>query len=259
MATGDANDFVNRLAGLVPASWFENPPPIFSTLLHGASSPLAFIYAFYLYTLLQSRISTATGVWLDIIAWDFFGPRFGRYKGEPDAAFSIRLRKEILRPRNTRVAIQQMLLDLTGNAGVVQEPWNPQDWGGYGLPYTGYGIATGGFGQANGYGSLQFRNQIFVKAVRPGGSGIPNVAGYGTAASGYGSGRGQGMYADISQITGPVTDAEIYYRISQIISAGITAWVAIVSSGGSNAATPGELIFIAPQTLAMEAAFGFFW
>jgi hypothetical protein len=230
MATGDQADFVNRLAGLLPASWFEpgaGNNPVRDAELSGAAANLSWIYSLYSYTLSQTRIATATGVWLDRIAWDFFGPNFPRRSGETDSSYRARIKAEILRPRQTRAAILQMLEELTGTSGTVQEPWNPQDWGGYGQDVCGYG-------QALGYGSLQYRNQIFVQAVRPSGSGIPNIAGYGTVANGYGGGNGQGEYCDLSQVTGPVTDAEIYQQIAQTVAAGTTAWTDIVSAGSQS-------------------------
>jgi hypothetical protein len=243
MATGDQADFVNRLAGLLPASWFEpgaGNNPVRDAELSGAAANLSWIYSLYSYTLLQTRIATATGVWLDRIAWDFFGPNFARHQGETDSSFRVRLKAEILRPRQTRAAILIMLQELTGYTGKVQEPWNPYDWGGYGEGVCGYGVAAG-------YGSLSFPNQILVQATRPNGDGIPNVAGYGMTASGYGVGNGPAVYADLSQIVGPVTDAEIYARVAQTVAAGITAWTDIVSN--SNTAT-GSLTMTSTQNAA---------
>jgi hypothetical protein len=244
MATGDQADFVNRLAGLLPASWFEpgaGNNPVRDAELNGAAFNLSWIYSLYSYTLLQTRIATATGVWLDRIAWDFFGPAFARSPGETDDTFRVALKAEILRPRQTRAAILIMLQELTGNSGTVHEPWNPYDWGGYSEGVCGYGIALG-------YGSLQYNNQILVTAVRPNGEGIPIVAGYGMTASGYGVGNGPSEYCDISQMTGPVPDSEIYSRIAQTVAAGITAWTAIESS--SNTAT-GSMVEIGTQNAAM--------
>lgn len=249
MSTGDQNDIIARLKATIPPTWFPSWSPVLDGLLSGFANAASWIYGLVIYAKLQTRISTATDGWLDLISWDFFATLLPRRSGEPDSTFAARIKKEILRARQTRAAILQMLLDLTGNTATVQEGWNPQDWGGYGLPYSGYG-------QALGYGSLQFRNQVFITAVRPSGNGIPNVGGYGVVSSGYGSPMGNGEYADLSQIVGPVTDAEIYSRITQTIAAGTTAWVDIVSPGAQGT---GSLIFISPQTLAMEAAFGFFW
>jgi hypothetical protein len=227
MATGDQSDFLNRLAGLLPASWFEpgaGNNPVRDAELSGAAANLSWIYSLYSYTLLQTRIATATGVWLDRIAYDFFGPNFPRLPAEPDSSYSARIRAEILRPRSTRAAILDALLELTGNSGTVQEPWNPQDWGGYGQGVCGYGHGLG-------YGSLQYRNQIFVQAVRAGNAGIPNIAGYGTVAAGYGAGNGVGQYCDIIQVDGVITDADIYQSVAKTVAAGTTAWTNIISAG----------------------------
>jgi hypothetical protein len=248
MATGDQADFLNRLAGLLPASWFEpgaGNNPVRDAELSGAAANLSWIYSLYSYTLKQTRIATATGVWLDRIAYDFFGPNFPRRSGEPDSSYRERIEFEILRPRQTRAAILDALLELTANAGKVQEPWNPADWGGYGQGGSGYGVA-------GGYGSLQYRNQIFVRAVRPTSSGIPNIAGYGMVGSGYGV---AGQYCDISQVNGPVTDAQIYQTVANTVAAGITAWTDIVSSG-----TPsnGALTLTGNQNAAMAVVQGWF-
>lgn len=239
MATGDQNDLFNRLKGLIPSSWFaEGPTPNRDSGLQGVAFNLAWVYSVYTYTLLQSRLATMTGGWLDKFSLDFFGINLMRRTLEPDSAYRIRIQKELLRPRNTRAAIIQQLLDLTGNVATVREAWNPLDHGGYGQPNAGYGVA-------GSYGSLQFPCQVWVKAARSTASGIPNVAGYGSVASGYGAGNGQGCYGDISQITGAVTDAMIYAAVAAIISAGITAWVAIVTPG---TAINGSLDFINPAS-----------
>jgi hypothetical protein len=87
-----------------------------------------------------------------------------------------------------------------------------------------------------------------VQAVRPSGSGIPNVSGYGAVASGYGYGNGQGAYCDISQVTGTVTDAQIYQSVAQTVAAGITAWTDIKSA--TNTVT-GSLLFTGTQNAAL--------
>jgi hypothetical protein len=240
MTTGDSNDTLARLKAVLPSSWFRNSHVDIDALMSGIGVNESAIYAMQQYAKLQTRVSTATGGWLDLIAQDFFDSRFLRRLNETDTSFAARIKQELIRSRQTRSAILQMLLDLTGQKATLQEPWNPLDWGGYGLPYSGYGIAMG-------YGSLQLRNQMFITAVRPNGGGIPNVAGYGTVASGYGAGNGRGEYADISQVTSPVPDSEIYARIQQTIAAGTTAWVTIVSSGQNT----GSMVLIGTQSAAM--------
>jgi hypothetical protein len=216
VATGDSNDMLARIRATMPP-WFPSDAPIYAGMLSGIAASLAFFYSLYLFAAAQTRIATASGGWLDLIAWDFFGARFTRRSGESDTSFRPRILDEILRPRVTRGAIVRALADLTGRAPLVFEPWNPQDAGAYGGPKIGYGVA--GF-----YGSMKFTYQVFVTAYRPSGVGIPLVGGYGQGPSGYGL---TGEYADLSLITGPVTDAEIYDTVARTVAAGVTAWTDI--------------------------------
>lgn len=218
---GTTPDMVSRIRATL-APWFPDPAqaPVLTSILTAQADLFAFIYQYLAFAKLQTRISSATGGWLDLIAWDFFGARFAR-RGAPlelDASFRPRLLQEILRPRATRAAVLQMLSDLTGNTAIVREPWNTGDMGSYRTGTMGYGMGLG-------YGSLAFPDQIFVDAYRPVGGGIPVVAGYGSYSGGYGV--GELAYIDMSQVTG-LTDAEIFARVAQTVAAGITAWVDIL-------------------------------
>jgi hypothetical protein len=216
MSTGDANDMLARLRATLPP-WFPDDAPITNGVLAGLAGGLSFGYSLIQFAKAQTRIATMSGGWLDMAAWDFFGARFMRRRGEADASFKPRVLLELLRPRQTRAAISQALVDLTGAAPAIFEPWNPGDCGAY-----GYAM---GYGCAGCYGSLALRNQIFVTAVLADGPGIPNVGGYGVGMIGYGV---AGEYVDLSQVTGPITNEEIYSVVAQTVAAGVTAWVDIV-------------------------------
>jgi hypothetical protein len=230
MATGDQADISARLKALLPP-WFPDVAPIASAVVAGPAKVLTFAYDFIQFVRAQTRIATATGGWIDLIAWDYFGVRFMRRRGEADDSFQARILPEILRPRSTRVAITRMLTDLTGRAPVIREPWNPGDCG-------AYGNGTMAYSQAGCYGSLLLVNQVFVTSLRPLGAGIPSIAGYGTYGGGYGVGAM--AYVDMSQIVGPVTDAEIYQRTADVIAAGVTAWEQIVTNLPPAPPAPGQ-------------------
>ena len=220
MATGDPTDMLARLRGGLPP-WFPDDAdaPIVGGALAGIAAVLAYIYGFIQFAKLQTRIATATGGWLDLIAWDFFGPGFLRRVQELDSPFSVRIIKEILRPRVTRAAIVLMLTDLTGRAPIIIEPWNTGDCG-------AYDVGTLAYDDAGCWGDVSMTCQILVTAYRPPGNCVPNVSGY----DGYGGGYDTSAafeYIDMSQVAGPVTDAEIYQRIAQTVAAGVTAWTAI--------------------------------
>lgn len=217
MNTGDANDMQARLRAWLPP-WFPDNAPILDGVLAGAGAGLSFGYSLLQFAKAQGRIGTATDGWLDMAAWDYFGAAFTRRRGEGDPLFCARVLKELLRPRQTRAAVTQALQDLTGAVPQIFEPWNPADCGAYGFSNFAYGVA-------GCYGSLELPNQIFVTAVLADGPGVPNVPGYDVGPFGYDV---AGEYIDLSQVTGPITDAEIYKTVAQVVAAGVTAWVAIV-------------------------------
>jgi hypothetical protein len=223
MATGDADDVGKRLRAVIPP-WFPDPvdSPILQSLLSGIAGGFAFVYDYLGFAKKQTRIRSATGGWLDLIAWDFFGARFLRRQGESDESWQPRIQKEILRPRQTRAALSQMMTDLTSREPVIIELFNPGDCGGYDVPQAG-GYDVGPII----YGSLDYPNQVFITASRAPSEGIPVVGGYDSYNLAYDGGIGE--YADIAWVIGPLTDAEIYARIAQTAAAGITPWTALES------------------------------
>jgi len=241
LATGDSNDIRDRVRKLLPRRWFAWGATNRDAVLGGLSDGAAWCYQLISYARLQSRIATVTGVFLDLIGWDFFGGRFVRRSGETDSSWRPRILKEIVRPRQTRAAISTMVSDLTGTTPKIIELWNPQDCGGYGV------AIMGGYGTGPGcYGSLQYPNQFLVTVHQAPTQGLPNVEGYGGYAGGYGVGPIE--YASLAFVTGPITFAEIYARIAQTIAAGTTAWVAI-----EGAAPPSNLISEQALQLTSEA------
>ena len=218
MATGDQDDFVSRIKSIMPMKWFDDTNPILEAVINGYASVLAWIYQLYAYAVLQTRILTATGGWLDIIAYDFFGERIKRAAGQSDEDFLNIIKINLFRERGTRQAMIDVLKDLTGNEPIIFEPTRPQDTGGYGGPTIGYGMA-------GGYGSLLMPYQALVTAYRPRGAGIPYVGGYTSTVSGY-STPSRGEYASYSQITS-VTDAQIYAAVASVKMEGTVIWVRI--------------------------------
>jgi hypothetical protein len=237
-ATGSSADIVNRIKAVLPSQWFPvpqegsaSPTPILDGVLTGLAWPWSQLYSLIQYVILQTRIATATGVLLDIIAQDFFGLNLTRNINEGDAAFSARIRAAILQPRATRPAMIQVLQLLTGNTPKIFVPANTGDTGAYTngndqAPWQGMA-----YGQAGGWGSLQLPFQVFIIAYRPSGGGVAGVGGYylgsGWAGGGYGTGALE--YIGMSMIEGEVTDAAIYATIAQTIPAGSIAWTIITN------------------------------
>lgn len=218
MATGDQGDFVSRLKSLMPMRWFNDSNPILDAVLNGYASACAWVYSLYAYAVLQARILTSTGGWLDLTAYDFFGDKIKRGANQSDTDFLNIIKINLFRERGTRQSIVSILEDLTGNTPLVIEPTRPQDCGCYGGPAIGYGVA-------GAYGSLVMPYQCFVTAYRPTGAGIPYVGGYTSTVSGY-STPSRGEYASYSQLTS-VTDDQIYAAVAYVKLEGTVVWVRI--------------------------------
>lgn len=170
LVVGSAADIGGRLRAALPLHWFADDAPVLGAVLSGFGAVWARIYDMLQTVRRQSRIGTADGAMLDMIAGDFFGTRLVRRAGQGDAAFRAAILRELLRERATRAGLVGALSDLTGNAPRIFEPSRPADTGAWGRAW--------GYGVAGGWGSLALPFQCFVQVRRPSGQGIAGVAGY---------------------------------------------------------------------------------
>lgn len=85
--TGDQQDILARLRIVLPARWFPDSAPVLDALLNGLAFGWSWVYQQFQDVKAQTRIATATDIWLDIIALDFFGDRLIRRAAQSDAAF----------------------------------------------------------------------------------------------------------------------------------------------------------------------------
>ena len=222
---GDQQDMAARLRAVLPTHWFPDSAPILDGLLSGLATAWSSIYSLLQYVKAQTRIGSASDIWLDVIAMDFFGTRIARWVNEGDDAFRHRIQREIFRERGTRAAVITALQDLTGRTPVVFEPARTTDTGAYTtLSGGGGGVA---YGTAGGWGSLALPFQCFITAYRPVGSGIAAVNGWDNGAGGYGVGAIE--YADLNMIQGQVTDAAIYRAIAEVMPVAAIGWTSIVN------------------------------
>lgn len=231
---GDVVDVFQRLKRILPR-WFgedQGPTPVVDGLLQAPATALSGVHALYAYAKLQTRIATATGGWLDLIAHDFFGGEVVRQSGQSDASFRAVIIAELFRPKATRPAVIEAITRLTGTPPRVFEPGRAADTGGYGVG-CGYGVA-------GGYGSLDMPAQAFVEVVRPRLTGTPNVSGYGHPAGGFNTAAPIEWSASLDPAH--VVDAQIYAALNRVRPVGVTLWVRIVAAfedfaivGGSSA------------------------
>jgi hypothetical protein len=210
--TGDPKDMARRLATILPAGWFGDDTPMLNAVLEGLGTGYAQFWTLLQAVIAQSRIGTASGSFLDLIAADYFGPPFTREAAEADDAFRTRILEGLLRPRATRAAVSLALTELTGRAPAIFEPALTSDTGGY--TTGGIGYCVGG-----GWGNLSLPYQVFMTLYRPSGGGIAELAGYG--------GGGVPVYGSLAMETDEVSDATLQAAVPPLLPAGTTAWIRI--------------------------------
>ena len=221
---GDQTDFKNRLRVVLPASWIPDRTPILDSLLGGLGAAWSLIYGTLRYATSQTRILTASDIWLDLVAWDFFGGRLSRQPTESDDVLRARIMLEMFRDRATRSAVESLLQDLTGRVPVIFEPARTTDTGGY-TSFLGQGGGIG-YNSAGGWGNLNLPFQCFVTVYRPSNRGIAQVAGWGDFAGAYGLGAIE--YASLTMVQAQVSNANIYSAIMGVLPVATIAWTSII-------------------------------
>lgn len=222
----DTKGMLARLQMVLPTRWFPDRTPVLDGLLNGLAETWSWLGSLLRYVAAQTRIATASDMWLDIIALDFFGDRLTRRSNQSDDAFRRRIQRELFRERGTRRAIVNALEDLTGRTPSIFEPARSTDTGGYGSRTCAAGGGTA-YCAAGGWGSLHLPFQCFVMAYRPVGSGISAVSGWGGEVGGYGHGAIE--YASLEMVQGQVTDADIYTAVAEVLPVTAIAWTGIAN------------------------------
>ena len=214
-STGTTGDMLARIKLALPANWFSDSSPNLDTILTGLASAWSLLYGLVQSVRLQARLATATGIFLDLAAQDYFGAKLARRAGEADIAFSTRIRANLLAPRATRSALAAAMLNLTGREAQIFEPTNPSDTGGYGTNTLSYNMA-------GGYGSLALPYQFFLTVYRPDATPISNAGGYNAGPGGYNT--APLFYIDNSENSGALDDAEIYATVADVLPVNAIAW-----------------------------------
>lgn len=217
--TGDQPDVLARIKRNLPSGWFGfDLTPIVDSALQGAAWALSFIYSLYAYAKLQTRILTASDGWLDLIAADFFGQRVVRGQGQSDTSFRANIIANLFRARNTRTAVAQVLMAVTGRAPLIVEPWNVSDTGGWDIA-QGYDL--GGY-----WGGEDLPYQSFVTAYRPLALANANLGGWDVPMSGWDT----GLFYLADATIGSVADADIIAAVESVRMAGTVIWLNILSN-----------------------------
>lgn len=215
------DDMRNRITSLLPP-WFNDCNPTLDSLINAAAQGAFFINGLYEFAKLQTRINSANDIFLDVIAYDFFGSSLNRAPGLDDDAFRKQILMNLFRERATRQAVLDIIHDTTDVDGSVFEFLNPVDTGAYSAPTIGYGI-TGG------YGSIQHPYEALVYAQRKPTTGYPYISGYGVPYSGYDV-ASQGEYMSDANIKQQVNDNQIFQAIESVRPLATKLWVNLTGS-----------------------------
>jgi hypothetical protein len=225
--TGSLSDIISRLWAVLPKRWFAEQTPNLSAILQSIATPWAWLYGLASYVICQTRLGTATDIWLDFISFDFFGNELSRKGNESDLNYRTRIQAALLREAATRPAVSAGLEALVGSKPIIFEPANCMDTGSYGMQSIGPAIAGTGlaYGATGGWGSLDLPLQFFITTIRPPSAGINMLAGYGTPAGGYG--EGVISYIDLALLPGHVSDQDIQSTLCSLLPVNAIAWLRI--------------------------------
>lgn len=204
-------EMLDKLLKTIPP-WFADSNPDLDALLTGAAYVFQVIYNDLVYAKKQTRIKTATDIFLDFISQDFFGDRFKRCEGESDHHFRDRILNELLKPKVTRQAMIDALVRLTGRTPIIFEGW--RDGGYWNHAYAGHMTA--------GFNNRPY--EAWITAYRPlqpviNTSAYTNHTLYGTAQSYWGASSDEGDC---------VTDADIIRTIEETKLAGTLMHITIL-------------------------------
>lgn len=223
MAIGDSKNILLRVLGVLPRRWFKWGASYRDALAGGLSDLGAWCYNWIGYARLQTRLATATGVWLDIFCYDFLARNLLR-NGAIDSSFRTLIQATILKERVTRKGMFRAIKTLTGNNPVIFEPWNTGDTGAWSDNNSYQNMA---WDTTGGWGEMSLQGQVLITVTRGVGSGIANVNGL----DGYQGGWDQGSIEFVSDSGGAgsigVTNAQIYQLIVYTKPTGVTVWTNI--------------------------------
>lgn len=211
---GDQANMLARLQAALPARWFASDAPVLAGLLNGNAWATSNTYAQITYMVLQIRIATATGVWLDIICADFFGSSVQRFADETDDAFRKRIVANLFVRGPARSNMGKVLELITGRAPLIIEGTSPTDCGGWDAGGV-YWDETGAWGWGKPW-------QCGVTVYRPE-NALLNVGWMDTNTLGWDAAGG---WCDTAPSA--TTDLALIAAVESTRPLGVTVWMRIL-------------------------------
>jgi len=197
---GSVDDFTARLRALLPVGWFPSPPqgleeeeaPVLVAILTGFATVLTGIWVLMEECRSQIRLTTMSGAFLDMLAADYFGvDGLPQRASEGDSDYRARIVNSLVAPRNTRQAVRDALVAVTGVEPVIIEPLNAADC------HAQASLASPSCGGGVGYGCAGLR---------------------------YGSQSGGQFFLETA--LGQASDIQVIYQVIERTAAGgVTGWV----------------------------------
>lgn len=130
--TGSNYDIRQRIKMLMP-NWFGqqygNATPVLDAFLTGPGTALGFVYKMIAFVKKQTRLSTASGGWLDLFAQDFFGTDLLRNDDEDDDTYRARIKAALFSASNTKAALVAALALVSDATPIFTEWWRADESG----------------------------------------------------------------------------------------------------------------------------------
>ncbi len=169
--TPDSNQQIelSKLIALTPKNWYSDAALAFGGVYYGFILIAALEYGLFgdniNFVQLQTRISTATGGFLDLVSQDFLGSSLPRLPGEPDSSFRTRILAAVLREKATRNGMIAALNAINAPIMTMTEPWFPMDCGGYAEMDSQTGTLTSNSGFFPSYGGPGYSITAYTQNI----------------------------------------------------------------------------------------------
>lgn len=221
MTTGDLVDIGARLKALQPAGWYPDSTPVLDGVIAGMAAPLAQSFTQLAFFFRQTRVATAEGMFLDLIARDYFGESgLVRRPSELDDNYRARITRMLLAPRGTRQAIQSAVEAVTGLSPLIFEPSNVNDTGAWDCPYLA-------FDTSGAWGATDMPRTALVTVLTPQQTSTSSVVGYDCIGGGWDV--GQFVFDSGENVQNTVLDdADIYEAIDYAKPISSKPWTMIL-------------------------------
>ena len=224
---GGRQYFIDMLRSILPSRWFGDSTPVLDSVLSGLAAAWEQLYSALNFVRTQSRLTTAYGIWLDLIGEDFFGAALRRRHWEIDTTYRDRLLAEIGRERGTRAALKSAIEAATSTPCRIFEPARPQDTGGYGALPGRQAIPGGNlaYGAMGGWGCLKMPFQVLVDTRLKISSGSTPGSGWNEPFGGYNA--GSACYASLADSRRRLTANDVYSEIVNVLPVSTIAWTRV--------------------------------